>query len=223
LAESLAARVDGLERQNQTLAGIRRAGLGDRGRLIPARIIAGDVSPWRESSLVTAGAWRGVRRGQPVVSRFFTVDAGSEVGVQDGMNVLASEMLVGVVERVASHTARVRALSDPATEMPVMLGRAAGDRFMMAPLRFWLVGMGDGVMEVRDVDHRHVADGAVLVGDVVMTVSDDPLTPPAIRIGTVASITSDPDNRLLDTLRLTPAIDPRYVASVYVVDTGAAH
>jgi len=216
-AESLAARVADLERRNEELAGIRRAGLGDRGRLIPARVIGGDAASWRDSALVPGGALRGLRAGQFVVSQHFAVDAGSEIGVADGMKVLAGELLVGVVDRVATHTARVRLVTDPETEIEVLVGRMAEDRFSAAPSRFRLIGVGSGKMRIGDVDRRYIETGDIRVGDSVLTVPDDPWTPPAIHIGTVTSADPDPDNRLLYLLTVTPAEDPSNVRAVYVV------
>jgi len=111
-AAALAARVDELEREVAVLSAARLwepdgRRLGARGRLIPARVIAPDLVPWRSSRLVSAGSVHGVSPGDAVTSHFFTVDKGGESGLGEGLAVLLGEVFVGVVEQTATHQSRV--------------------------------------------------------------------------------------------------------------------
>ncbi|UCG17612.1 MAG: rod shape-determining protein MreC [Phycisphaerales bacterium] len=219
LAHALAQRVEVLERRNRELTAIRRLGLDGRGQLIRARVISEDLISWRESRLVDAGSLGGVRRGAAVVSNHFTVDVGRDKGVQDGLRVLSSETLVGAVWHTGTHTSRVQLLTDPSTEMVVTIGRHRDGELVPLGKDFWMVGVGNGWLEVRDVGHKYVKEGDVRVGDVVLTVGDEAVLPVPVVIGAIRKIRQDPDNGLLYILDVEPAVAPSGLRHVYIVNT----
>ncbi|MFQ5496066.1 MAG: rod shape-determining protein MreC, partial [Phycisphaerae bacterium] len=135
--------------------------LGAAGRLIPAGVITDDLLPWRDSRLINAGSLRGVQRGDAVTSSCFPVDVGQAEGVRSGLAIVLQEVLVGTVEQVTTHTARVRLLSDPDVGRKVRLVRAAEDGMQPFDGAFWLRGRGHGVMAIHDVNRRDVADGLI--------------------------------------------------------------
>lgn len=192
--------------------------LGARGRLIPAGVVALDLLPWRESRLVNAGSLQGVRRGAPVVSRYFTVDEGEEAGIRDGMSVLLGETLVGVVEQVGTHDARVKLLSDVTVQMKVRIGRFTENGFVPLGRYFWLTGRGDGRMEIRDAEQRDVDAGVVRVGDMVLSDPTSGTLPVALTVGRIAEVKPDRDNPLLCILTVETDIDPASLRRVYVYD-----
>ncbi|MCP4592175.1 MAG: rod shape-determining protein MreC [bacterium] len=214
---SLRANSQVLAQANQELTGVRAHGLP--GRLIPAHVVTPDALVWRESLLVDAGSLRGVRRLAAVASNHFAVGVGAEQGVRNGQAVLAAEVFVGSVDYAATHTARVRLVSDPSTRMPVQIAREWGDS--MAPLDaelFWLVGAGGRRARVIDVDHQYVRDGGIAVDDDVLTVSDPDRLPVPLVIGRITEIRHAPGNPLLRTLEVELALDPDTLRRVYVVD-----
>ncbi len=219
---ALSSRVTQLEEANRQLTGLRDRGLGARGVLIPARLVAGDVLNWRDSGLIDAGTLRGVQRQAPVATRTPGLTVGTEDGAANGMLVLAGETLVGSVEHAGTHTARVKLLSDPACRMPVALGRFEGDEFARVPsgqaAEFWLVGGPVGHLRIIDVDHRYLDQDPpdIRVGDVVTTSPDDPRLPLSLTIGTVSRIEPNPDNGLLYILTVQSAVGPR-LREVYVL------
>ncbi len=222
-AAALAAKVQELEREVELLSATRlwNAGgrrLGSRGRLVPAAVVAGDVVPWRSSRSIDAGVLQGVRRGSPVVSRYFTIDRGEESGLRSGLSILLGEVLVGVVDQVSSRSARVALLSDISSGRKVRVGRRTEFGFVTANRSFWLVGRGDGLMEINDVDRREVEAGEVAVGDVAVSDPLDEVLPAAMTIGRVAEIGSDPRNPLLCTLQVRCELDERALRRVYVYD-----
>ncbi len=219
IAESLATKNRRLRADLDAITRVRDRGLGMQGRLIPARVVADDAAYWRESKLILGGLQRGVAGRDGVISRHFSVKLADSDGVRGGMAVLAAEVLVGVIDTAGTYTSRVRLLSDPETRMPVAVGRMDGDTFLGVEAAFWLVGRGNGVIEVRDVHHQYVSDGNIAVGDTVLTRADAPRLPPSVTIGIVTEIDRDPDNALLYVLRVTPRIDLGEIRSVYVVDT----
>ncbi len=214
-----AAHIQRLEAENRTLTGIRDRGFTVRGRLIPARVVAHDALDWRESRWIARGSTRGVRPGQAVLSNEFSIALGAESGARDGLRVLAAETLIGVIHRTSTHTAQVRLLSDPATQMRVLIGRQTEQGLKLVDASFWLVGAGRGRIEVRDVDRRYVDEG-VAVGDTILTPPDDPALPVSLAVGMISSIRNDRDNGLLRVLEVTPSVDFDDLRQVFVLDPG---
>jgi len=209
-----------LEIDFASVAGIRRQGL-QAGRLIPARVLAADAIAWRESRLVSAGALSGVRAEAPVTTNLFAISPDDPDAAHDGQAVLAGEVLIGFVEQVGAHVARIRLLTDRLSPLSVLIARAEDDRFHPLDAEFWLVGTGRQ-LEVRDVNHRFVRSGAIRAGDVVLSVPTDPNLPVALTIGTIAQIQPDADNPLLYRLTVEPAVKPTDLRSVFIVDLDGA-
>lgn len=223
---ALSERVEELEREVQVLnatrlwdVGGRR--IGSRGRLIPARTVAGDMLSWRSSALVTAGSLQGVAPQSIVVSSMFTVDRGETAGIREGLAILLGEAYVGMVEQVGTHTSRVKLLSDPSVQMKVRLGRFEDAGFSLADGYYWLVGRGDGRMEIRDVEAKNLESGAVRVGDTVVSDPTDAELPAALTIGKVVRIMPNRDRPLFANLEIEPSVKEGNLARVYIFDPGA--
>lgn len=217
---SASSQLSTLRDENQRLSAIRKR-LGDQdshghGRLIPARVITGDMHSWRDSQLLRAGTRRGVSRQDPVVSQFFTVNQGSDEGLQDGLAVLMAEVLVGIVDEASTHTSRVRLISDPEVQMPVLLTQLADDA--IPEMEFWLWGRGNGRMEVRDVPRDLVESGKIGIGSVVLSDDLGGILPSRLVIGAVAEVNADRRNPLLAVLTVEPPIDTQSLRRVYVYD-----
>ena len=140
---SLELRVAELEDENTLLTATRLSEvdgwrIGARGRLIPARVIAKDVLGWRSSALIDAGSLQGVQPGSAVASHLFEVDQGKTAGVRSGMAILRGEVLIGLVEQVGTHTARVKLLSDVSVESKVRIGRFTESGFQAVRSSFWV-------------------------------------------------------------------------------------
>ncbi|MFQ5591861.1 MAG: rod shape-determining protein MreC [Phycisphaerae bacterium] len=220
---SLALRVVELEGEVSLLTATRLWGgrderIGARGRLIPARVIADDIFPWRTSRLVNVGSLQGVGRGAAVTSQFFGIDRGTEDGLHDGMAILLAEVLVGIVEQVGTNTARVKLLSDVTVELKVRVGRFADGEFVAVDHFLWLTGRGDGTMEIREVDRHDVETGAIQVGDVVLSDPSDDMLPAPMTIGKIVAIEPDHQNPLLSTLRVVSSVPQQALRKVYVFD-----
>jgi cell shape-determining protein MreC len=218
---ALATRVTELEREVDILTTTRlwdAAGgaIGSLGLLVPADIVAGDFLTWRSSRLVNVGTLRGVERGAPVTSNMFTVGEGTGSGVGTGMAVLFGEVLVGYVEQAGTHAARVRLLSDLGVEQKVRIGRFSEDGFGALDSYFWLVGRGDGMMEIRDAKRRDVDAGLIAVGDIVLSDPTSSVLPSALTIGKVTAIAPDHDNPLHSLLTIEGAVDVAALRRVYV-------
>ena len=218
---SATARLTALRQDYEDATGIRQRGLAD-GRLIPARIVAGDALAWRESRLINAGALSGVKHSALVSSHYFTLGLEGESTARTGLAVLAGEALVGFVEQVGTHTARVRLLTDRQTRMPVLIARLRDGAFLPLEAEFWLEGTGGPKLQVRDVDHRYVESEAIAEGDYILSVARDPRLPAAMTVGIISGVHADQDNSLLYWLEVAPAIAPDEIRRVFVVDVGEA-
>jgi len=214
---TLSAQYELAESDLAAATGIRRRGL-QGGRLIPARVVAADAAAWRESRLVNAGTLLGVRRDSAVTSNVFAVAADDPGAVRDGYAVLAGEALVGFVEQVATHVARVRLITDRQTKLKVLIARVEEDRYHPLDAEFWMVGTGGAQLEVRDVNHRFIRADSIRNGDVVLTVPGEPNLPLAVTIGTITAVRPDPDNPLLYRLSVDPSVRSEDLRSVFVVD-----
>ncbi len=228
---ALSSRVAALERENQILLATRIDGrIGAQGRLIPARVVAHDIAPWRATRTIAAGSTRGVRPGNAVVSREFAdirarsvsegfaIEAGADDGVTPGLAVLLGEVYLGFIERTNAFSSRVLLVSDPNTQLKVRVGRFSEDGFVEAKQSFWLVGAGDERMEIKDVARRDVDAGTIAVGDTVLASPEQTSLPAALTIGTVEAIDPDRDNPLLSVLTVRSAVSLRSVRTVYVYD-----
>lgn len=220
---ALSARVLDLERQVRELTATRNwdAGglrIGGKGRLIPARVVAGDLLSWRTSQLVTTGSLQGIKPGAAVLTNSIDVEAGDSAGLQEGMAILLGEAFIGWVEKVSSHVSRVKLLTDPSVQMKVRIGRFRDGGFALADGYLWLVGRGGSAMEICDVEARLVQAAAITVGDVVLSDSTQIALPASLAIGHVTEVIPDRDNPLFVRLAVKPALDPALLDRVYVFD-----
>lgn len=214
---SLTAQNVHLREEVEMLTRVRGRGLGATGSLIPTRAIADDASLWRRSKLILGGTRRGFSDNDAVISQM-NVELTTEQGAKNGLAVLSGESLVGVIDHAGTFTSRVRLLNDPATKIPVAVGRVQDDGFTSPEAVFWLLGRGDAGIQIRDVHHRYVDDGVIRVGDIVLTLPDDANLPPSLSIGGISRIYPDPDNALLYILDVDTGIDLAALRRLYVVD-----
>lgn len=219
----LSARVEELESEVRRLTTTRfwQAGspaLGMQGRLIPARVLVGDLLAWRDSHLVTAGWLQGARAGDAVTSATIAVERGDDAGLVSGLAILYGEVLVGWVEQVATHTSRVRLVSDPEVQMKVRIGRWDEQGFQGPDRYFWLKGRGKGRLEIADLDRRMIEGGEVAVGDAVLSDAENPALPVSMVIGSIAQIGPDLDHPLLSTAVVEPGVRVSELRRVYVYD-----
>ncbi len=224
---ALSTQAQNLALENELLTATRMWELDDgkigaRGRLIPASVMAQDLLSWRDSRLINAGSLQGVSPGDPVSTRYFSIDRGEASGIESGMGILLAETLVGVVEHVGTHTSRVRMLCDIDSQMKVRIGRFDDEGLFQAESQYyWLDGRGCNNMEIGEVDRRDIEDGLVAIGDRVL--ADYPrlgLTTPMV-IGYVKEVLPDRDNPLLVKLVVASLVDTNGLKRVLVFDATA--
>jgi len=213
---ALSERVRELTRVNRELARLRRSGL-THGRLIPARVLAYDAVPWRDSLVLDKGGALGVSSANWVTTHRL-VDAGQDRRVREGLFVLGAESLIGRIEQVAPYTSRVVLLSDPTTTLEVRIGRFEQGRLGILENRFLLRGRPGGQMWVVEVDYRkYIESGLVRKGDLVVRQADASL-PVTMLIGKIVELQRDRANALLCHLRVAPPVPFKDLSRVYIVD-----
>ena len=220
---AIASRVRQLESEVEILTATRLwdvggRGIGPVGKLIPAQVVTKDLLAWRESRLVTVGSLQGIKPGAPVVSNHFSIDHGRDGGVRQGMAILLKETLIGVAEKVGTHTTRVKLLSDLSVQMKVRIGRFEKEEFVLLDPYYWLTGRGKGIMRIGDVNLRDVEDGKIRVGDMIFSDPMSDTLPAALTIGRIARIDHDVESPLLSTLTVESPINFSQLRRVYVFD-----
>ena len=140
----------------------------------------------------------------------FTIDKGSNDGIQLNMNVIAGSGLVGLVTEVGKNYAVVRTIIDDTNNISAMV-LSTGDNCIISGT---LEGMSQNNM--IDLSNLEDSDNKVKEGDSVVTsnISDKYL--PGILIGYVNSI-SDSSNGLTKTGKITPVVDFHHLQEVLVI------
>jgi len=227
LQNQVAALCDQLEQvrtENSRLRGLRELYVPPAVRIVPARVVARDVSSWRDSLLLSRGRRSGVDRSDPVTSRLFVNRGGFEgVGLQH--RVLAGEFLIGEVDQAGPLMARVRLYSDLGVRTEVRIGRNVDGRFKTVDYPCTLLGRGHGEMVIENVPLRFIArDGAadvgaqaIRTGDLVVSVAAPPNLPTAMVIGRVASFEDDPRKRLVAAVHVEPGVPADQIGDVFII------
>ena len=138
----------------------------------------------------------------------FIIDKGTNVGIQEGCNVIAGNGLVGIVVEAGPNYAKVRSIIDDNSNVSAM--------FLTDPTLCNVLGdekyMDEGYIRAEYIDK----DAEVSEGDELITsnVSDKFL--PGITIGYVSNLTLD-SNNLTMSADVTPAVDFDHIQTVLVI------
>lgn len=156
---------------------------------IAASVIAKDTSNWFAS---------------------FTINRGSNHGIEKGMNVIAGSGLVGIVTDVGPNYAKVRSIIDDANNVSAMIP-STGDNFNVSGnLKEMNESMMISFSGLRDPDNE------VKVGDPVVTSYVSDQYQQGILIGYISSI-EDGANNLTKIGTITPVVDFEHLEEVLVI------
>jgi cell shape-determining protein MreC len=205
-----------------------RAGFPQDAKLIPARVVAWDAVPGRDSMVLLKGRSGSVQQGDWVASNL-AVQAGQENGIRDDLRVLASETLIGWIEQTAPYVSRVVLLSDTHANRKwrvhvVAVGRHGRENEFVRNANqelaaFAMEGIGNGQMRLLDVDARYIREGAIREGDVVTTDGHDPKLPVTMVIGEIVEFTQIQKQPLLYNATIKHRCPPKDISEVFIVDT----
>jgi rod shape-determining protein MreC len=134
-----------------------------------------------------------------------TLDKGASDGIEPGRAVLTPDGLVGRVERVTPHQARVLTLLHRDCAVAARIERTRVDGILE-----WEFG-NQPTLDLRYVSSQE----DVKVGDLVVTSGLGGIFPAGIRIGTVAKVGIEP-NGLMKEILVRPAVDFRSVEEILV-------
>ncbi|MCG3139049.1 MAG: hypothetical protein HJJLKODD_02927 [Phycisphaerae bacterium] len=208
-----------LENERTMLLGLRDRSRSEDWNLLPALVVAGDSLAWRESKLLDRGTLKGVRSEQLALSDYF-LRQGTDHGVQEGMNIVASECLVGEVVEASTNSARLLLVTDRESRPRlVQIGRLVENRFEFLTDEFILHGAGEGRMQIDNVHHDLIDQQKIQIDDLVVNADGDDRLPLAVIIGRVEAIRRDDRNGLIYILDVRSTLDLNRLRQVYVVAT----
>ncbi|MDD5949467.1 MAG: rod shape-determining protein MreC [Lachnospiraceae bacterium] len=154
---------------------------------VGARIIATDSSNWYST---------------------FTIDKGSKDGIQEDMNVIAGEGLVGIVYSVGKNYAKVRSIIDDTSYVSAMFSTTADNCLVNGDLK----SIEDGYITVDHINK----DARINEGDELVTSNVSSKFLPGITIGYVSDIEVD-SNSLTKSGKVTPIVDFKHLEEVLVI------
>ena len=141
----------------------------------------------------------------------FTIDKGSEDGIEVDMNVMAGSGLVGIVVEVGPSWAKVRSIIDDSSNVSGMVLSTSDRCIVSGDLSL----MDDGQIRFEQMENN---ENEVSVGDQIVTsyISDKYLQ--GILIGYVSEVTVD-SNNLTRSGYITPAVNFKDLQEVLVITT----
>ena len=144
----------------------------------------------------------------------FTIDKGSEDGIEVDMNVMAGSGLVGIVVEVGPSWAKVRSIIDDSSNVSGMVLSTSDRCIVSGDLSL----MDDGQIRFEQMENN---ENEVSVGDQIVTsyISDKYLQ--GILIGYVSEVTVD-SNNLTRSGYITPAVNFKDLQEVLVITTTKA-
>lgn len=141
--------------------------------------------------------------------QLFTIDKGSNDGVQKDMNVISGGGLVGIVTEVGPNWATVRSIIDDNSNVSAMISTTSDQCIIAGDLR--LIDEGSlNLVKLTDADNK------VHVGDKVVTSYISEKFLPGILIGYISELNNDANN-LTKSGYITPVVDFRHLQEVLVI------
>lgn len=138
----------------------------------------------------------------------FTINRGSNHGIEKDMNVISDGGLIGLVTEVGPNWATVRSIIDDSSNVSAMTVSTSDTCIVSGDLRL----MDEGKLSFSQMS----AANSVTVGEKIVTsdISDKYLK--GILIGYVSEVTEDP-NHLTNTGYLIPVVDFEHISKVLVI------
>ncbi len=141
----------------------------------------------------------------------FTIDKGTNDGIQIDCNVMAGAGLCGIVTDVGPNWARVRSIIDDDSNVSAMISTTSDTCIVAGNLQQVDEGTLSLVKLTDDNNHVHV-------GDKVVTSNISEKFLPGILIGYISELNNDANN-LTKSGTVNPAVDFRHLQEVLVIRT----
>lgn len=141
--------------------------------------------------------------------QLFTIDKGSNDGIEPDMNVISGGGLVGIVTETGPNWSTVRSIIDDNSNVSAMISTTSDQCIVAGDLR--LIDEGSlNLLNLSDVENK------VHVGDKVVTSYISEKFLPGILIGYISELNNDANN-LTKSGYITPVVDFRHVQEVLVI------
>lgn len=140
----------------------------------------------------------------------FTIDKGSNDGIEVDMNVISGSGLVGIVTDVGPNYAKVTSIINDTSKVSGMVTTTSDNLVVSGSLQSMNENM---VIEFNNLNDR---DGKVAVNDPVVTSAVSSVYQQGILIGYISSIETD-SNNLTCSGTITPAVDFEHLEEVLVI------
>lgn len=141
---------------------------------------------------------------------YFTIDKGSNDGIEIDMNVIAGSGLVGIVTDVGPNYAKVTSIINDTAKVGGMVTTTSDNLIVNGSLQ----NMNENM--VIEFSNLNDSDDEVQVGDPVVTSYISDKYQQGILIGYISSLTTD-SNNLTKSGTITPAVDFEHIEEVLVI------
>lgn len=139
------------------------------------------------------------------LSRVIYIDKGADYNLKPDMAVITPDGIVGKLRDVFPHTSQVLLISDQTSGAGVLL---ASTRILAI-----LHGTSTGHIQITNL----TADSRIKPGETVLTSGGDQIYPRGLPVGTIESITPDPDHQPYTAIRIHPAANLSQLEEVLVI------
>ncbi|MDR0888441.1 MAG: rod shape-determining protein MreC [Coriobacteriales bacterium] len=157
--------------------------------------------------ITNATAARVISRGTDSWNQTITIDKGSNDGLQVALPVMSSEGLIGQVESVGPFTSTVRLITDPTSGVSAYLQSSRAEGVVS--------GSADGILYMDYIP----AGTNVQTGEAVLTSGSGGVYPKGIIVGTVASVSANPNDEY-ETITISPMAASQTYEEVIVLTGG---
>lgn len=141
---------------------------------------------------------------------YFTIDKGSDDGIEVDMNVIAGSGLVGIVTDVGPNYAKVTSIINDTTKVSGMVTTTSDNLIVSGSLQNMNENMTIEFSNLNDSENE------VAVGDPVVTSYISDQYQQGILIGYISSLSTD-SNNLTKSGTITPAVDFEHIEEVLVI------
>lgn len=190
--DEMTIQINDLQRDKYELAELRSLFLLDEQysdyNKIGARVIGKDTGNWYSE---------------------FTIDKGSNDGIEKDMNVMAGSGLVGIVTKVGPNWSGVRSIIDDTSNLSGMVMSTSDTLIVSGDLEL----MDKGYIKFSQLIDE---EDEVVKGDQVVTSSISDKYLPGISVGYITEIETD-SNNLTKSGYITPVVDFKNLSTVLVV------
>lgn len=140
----------------------------------------------------------------------FTIDKGSNDGIEEDMNVIAGSGLVGIVTQVGPNYAKVSAIINDTRKLSGTVTTTSDNLIVSGSLQ----NMNENM--VIEFSSLNDSDDEVAIGDPVVTSYVSDQYQQGILIGYISSLSTD-SNNLTKSGTITPAVDFEHIEEVLVI------